>query len=764
MELVNQFIIKLRQWLHFSQLKGKYHFIAIPLILTFLTFSSKRTECYLLGILSVGMIIYIFINHKLLGVFTIIITISIVFLFGIKLFVYNSADLTLNKKLIVKDIENKETYQKVIFSNGIYKYIYYNKDITKLTFNVGDIYIINGQVIKQQGSNVPNGFDYAKYLKYQNIVGLIEIENINYVKNIFIISKIHNSLVRYYEKNFEHSDIIKALVIGNKNGIDEELMNNIQMVGISHLFVVSGLHVGILTGVLSFLLGKVKLSNKKRNLIIYMFLGAYLIITNFMVSVLRVSVAYVLKNILNKDFTPLDKIVINMIIVLMINPFYIYSYSFILTYLISSTIIIISPLLRKKKGIIPFITNMLIVSIASMIITLPIVIRINPNINILSLIYNVIYIPMVSYILLPLSIIITFVPFLEPYVSFIYNLFNQSVIYLSKLTLFSFSFPTLSNVETIFYYLNLLFVIYMIEKKKSYFILMFILYLFCWYNKAYIDVKDKIVFLDIPEGDATHIKTHFNKCNILVDTGIEDNTLITYLKNQGVRTIDLVIISHGDNDHNGNLENLIKNFKIKKVILSYFDYNTHQILIKNNFNNYAFVRKGDVFKINNILFEILWPVKDMKNVNNNSIVFKMSFSNTTYLFTGDIEKEVEEKIIDMEKKIDVDVLKIAHHGSNTSTHNSWLEGVNFDIGVAMTGDKNTFGFPNKYTVKRLEKKEIIKEFDIEYYRNILKENSIIGYRNIDYVVKPYSVRKPDGTIKTKYYGKRKKHSKAVKNA
>ena len=706
MELVNQFIIKLRQWLHFSQLKGKYHFIAIPLILTFLTFSSKRTECYLLGILSVGMIIYIFLNHKPLGAVTIIITISIVFLFGIKLFVYNSADLTLNKKLIVKDIENKETYQKVIFSNGIYKYIYYNKDITKLTFNVGDIYIINGQVIKQQSSNVPNGFDYAKYLKYQNIVGLIEIENINYVKNIFIISKIHNSLVRYYEKNFEHSDIIKALVIGNKNGIDEELMNNIQMVGISHLFVVSGLHVGILTGVLSFLLGKVKLSNKKRNLIIYMFLGAYLIITNFMVSVLRVSVAYVLKNILNKDFTPLDKIVINMIIVLMINPFYIYSYSFILTYLISSTIIIISPLLRKKKGIIPFITNMLIVSIASMIITLPIVIRINPNINILSLIYNVIYIPMVSYILLPLSIIITFVPFLEPYVSFIYNLFNQSVIYLSKLTLFSFSFPTLNNVEAIFYYLNLLFVIYMIEKKKSYFILMFILYLFCWYNKAYIDVKDKIVFLDIPEGDATHIKTHFNKCNILVDTGIEDNTLITYLKNQGVRTIDLVIISHGDNDHNGNLENLIKNFKIKKVILSYFDYNTHQILIKNNFNNFAFVRKGDVFKINNILFEILWPVNDMKNVNNNSIVFKMSFSNTTYLFTGDIEKEVEEKIIDMEKKIDVDVLKIAHHGSNTSTHNSWLEGVNFDIGVAMTGDKNTFGFPNKYTVKRLEKKEV----------------------------------------------------------
>ena len=84
----------------------------------------------------------------------------------------------------------------------------------------------------------------------------------------------------------------------------------------------------------------------------------------------------------------------------------------------------------------------------------------------------------------------------------------------------------------------------------------------------------------------------------------------------------------------------------------------------------------------------------------------MYFNNTSFLFTGDIERVGEDKLIDLEKEIKIDVLKIAHHGSNTSTHQNWLNKVKFQIGVAMTGDKNTFGFPNKFTVERLKKCEV----------------------------------------------------------
>lgn len=709
---MNHFLKRLRRWLHYNNFTSNYHFIVVFLVLTFLTISSNKPDCYLIGIITILLFVYVFIKHKPLCLVMTIITTMIVLIFGLKVLIYNTSKTTLDNKLIVKEVEDvdlnsKQGYQKVLLSSGITKYLYYNKVENSYYMKVGDIYHFKGKVMKQEGRNTPNGFDYASYLKYQNIIGIIEEESVVYDKRVFTLSLINNSLGKYYDKHFTYSDIIKALVIGDKNGIEDELMNNIQSVGISHLFVVSGLHVGMLTSFLSFFLSKFKVPKKPTNIIIYIFLGIYLVITNFMVSVIRVTLAYILKNILKSKVTPLDKISINIIIVLLINPFYIFSYSFILTYLISSMIIIISPLLSKKKTFITYILNMVIISISSVLVTLPIVVNINPDINLMSIIYNIIYIPLVSYFLLPLSIILSFLPFLNHFCSFIYNAFTFSINLLSNFNFLTFTFPVISKALVLCYYLILLLSIYMLENKKGYVSLLFVVYLFGWYNKAYIDINDKVIFLDVSEGDATHIKTRFNKTNILIDTGIStDDEIITYLKKEGIRTIDLIIISHGDNDHNGNLDKLLNNFKVKGVMLSCYDYNTFNILQNNNFNNYCLLKDGDVFEIDGIVFEVLWPVEDMNDVNNNSLVFTMNYDNTVFLFTGDIEKGAEEKIIDIYKQLDVDVLKIAHHASNTSTHAKWLNNVKFKVGVAMTGNKNTFGFPNKYTVERLKKYDV----------------------------------------------------------
>lgn len=706
---MSRFITRLRQWLHFSNLKGNYHFVIISIILLFLIINSTKPDCYLISILLLVYLAFLFIKHKILFILTVVITCFIGSIFFVKTIIYNNVNLELSKNLIVKEITNEDTYQKVTLSDGIHKYLYYNKDLNIHVMDVGDIYYISGNIIKQPKKSIPNGFDYAKYLKYQNVVGVLDVKSINYKRCIFIPSKINYILDNYYNNNFKHSDIIKALVIGKKTGIEDDLLEDIQTIGISHLFVVSGLHVGMLSGILELLLNKTKLTNKKKNIVIYIFLGLYLIVTNFMVSVIRVSLAYLLKKMLKNDFTPLDKICINMIIVLLINPFYIFSYSFILTYLISSMIIAISPLLLKKKSIMSYILNMVIISLSSVIITLPIVVNINSSINILSIFYNIFYIPFVSYILLPLSIIISFIPFLENLVSFIYITFTYSINVLSKLDFLSFSFPVLSNSLILCYYGLIIFIIYMLENKKWYYSFSFLIFLLAWYNKAYFSYSDKVVFLDVAEGDATHIKTSFNKYNIIVDTGIgSDESLITYLEKEGIRTLDLVIISHGDSDHNGNLVKLLETFKVKRVVLSTYDINTYEILRKMNYNNYTLVKKGDTFNLGDIYFNVIWPARNTQDVNNNSLVFKMIIDETSFLFTGDIEKKAEEELIDLEKHIDVDILKIAHHASNTSTHKVWLENVTFDIGVAMTGEKNTFGFPNKYTVERL------KNFNVYY--------------------------------------------------
>lgn len=719
------YLKKLKRWLHFSNIYGNYHFILIPIIIFFLFINSKN---YILIVPIILLFIYIFLKHKRLFIISLFCFILIAILYFIKDTIYINAPNKVQKNLVVEKIENKETSQKVILKDSIYKYIYYDKD-NKM--KVGDIYYVDGDVLTYSSSNTPNGFDYKKYLKHQNIIGRLDIKEIKFVKKIFILSKVNDLLGRYYDNNFKNASIIKALVIGSKEDIPDELSKNIQGVGISHLFVVSGLHVGIITGFFEKVLNKIKIKDIYKHLTIYMFLGMYLIVTNFLVSVLRVTIAYIFKNTLKNDYTSLDKMVINILIVLVINPFYAFNYSFILTYLISSMIIIINPILSKKKGIFIYILNTIIISALSVIITLPIVVNISSNINILSIMYNIFYIPFVSYIILPLSIIVSFVPCIEQFVLFIYRFFVSSIEFFGSIKLLTFSLPVLNTFEILLYYILILVTVYIVEKKKWYILILLLGFYTYWYYKANFDIYDKVVFLDVSEGEATHIKGAFNKYNVIIDTGIEsDDTIITYLQKQGIRKIDLVIISHGDNDHNGNLEKLITNFKVKCVILSAYDYDTYEILKKNNYHKYILVKRGSTFKINDLYFEVLWPMYDTGDVNNNSIVFKMYYENYSFLFTGDIEEKAENELIKLEKNINVNILKIAHHASNTSTKKKWLECVSFDKGVAMVGDRNTYGFPNKYTMDRLKNKEVYytNEHDtITFYKCFFKKKWLVSF-------------------------------------
>ena len=680
--LLNQSMRKLKQWLHFNNLYGNYHFTLIVIILFFLFVNNYNILFLLLMIL---ILVYIFIKSKMLFKFSIICLSIIGSLYFFKLMNYNNANLNINKKLIVISVEKNDTYNKIILKDIFYKYIYY----------------VHGNVRKVDIARVPYGFNYNKFLKYQDTLGILEINDIEYINRVFIFNNINDLLSKYYDNHFKYSDIIKALVIGVKSGIEDELYKSIQSVGISHLFVVSGLHVGILTGILEFVFKKIKMP--KSEIFIYLFLGLYLVVTNFMVSVIRVSLGYFIKNTFTKDLTSFDKIVINIIIVLILNPFYAFSYSFILTYLISGMIIIINPILLKRKGIMYYIINTIIISVSSLVITLPIVVHINSDINILSIIYNIFYIPFVSYIVLPLSIIISFLPCLENIFGFIYSFFIISIEFFGDIKLLTLSIPVLNEFGIVSYYILLGIIIYMLEHRLWYGALIFVVFISLWYNKAYFEICDKITFLDVSEGDATHIKKAFNKINIIVDTGIDsDNSIVSYLKKQGIRTIDLIIISHGDSDHNGNLDVLLKEFNVKMIILSVYDNVTYEILKNNNFNNYYLVKRGDQFSIDNIHFDVLWPDYNMNDINNNSIVFKMLFNNRSYLFTGDIEKKAEEELIELEKEIKVDYLKIAHHGSNTSTKSKWLSNVTFESAFVMTGSKNTYGFPNAYTVERLK--------------------------------------------------------------
>ena len=249
----------------------------------------------------------------------------------------------------------------------------------------------------------------------------------------------------------------------------------------------------------------------------------------------------------------------------------------------------------------------------------------------------------------------------------------------------------------------------------------------------------QIHFVDVGQGDCCFIETPCNK-TILIDGGgaefgdfdVGKNTVLPYLLDIGYTKIDYVIISHFDTDHIGGVLTIIKELNVGQVVVS------KQAEISSNYTKFKEIINekktkvlvvGDNKNINNIqeenntfvspqklkieedlFFDFLWPYSDNliteNPLNNNSIVCKLHYKDFSMLFTGDIEEIAEKQILQRYRnnysRLDSKALKIAHHGSKTSTSKEFLEAVNPQIALIGVGQNNKFGHPNEEVIKRLE--------------------------------------------------------------
>lgn len=231
----------------------------------------------------------------------------------------------------------------------------------------------------------------------------------------------------------------------------------------------------------------------------------------------------------------------------------------------------------------------------------------------------------------------------------------------------------------------------------------------------------EINFIDVGQGDSTLIRVS-NK-TILIDGGgssygetfdVGEQTLFPYLLDRGINAIDYVIVSHFDSDHCQGLNFVMKNMKVKSAIISSLgqesnEYDTFINLAQKQETNLIFVKKGDIIKIGDCTIKILYPDNEPitdNEKNNNAIVFKFLWKNVSILFTGDIEEKAENKILSLYsnnlEELKSTILKVAHHGSKTSTTKSFLEAVKPQIALVGVGEDNNFGHPNSGVIERLE--------------------------------------------------------------
>ena len=263
---------------------------------------------------------------------------------------------------------------------------------------------------------------------------------------------------------------------------------------------------------------------------------------------------------------------------------------------------------------------------------------------------------------------------------------------------------------------------YKVFIKKKMYIKIFWITIFIIIFISIIPKKLDIHFVDVGQGDCTFIVTPM-KQTILIDGGgsnskeydVGKNTLLPYILDRGYTKIDYIFISHFDQDHVGGILTILEELKVGMVIISKQEENTENYkkflkLVKEKNISVVVVKKGDRINIeNNIYFDILWPEKEQINeniVNNNAIVMKLYYKEFSILFTGDIEEIAENKILKAyehkEKILSANILKVAHHGSKTSTTEEFLKCVNPKIAFIGVGENNNFGHPNQEVLERIE--------------------------------------------------------------
>ena len=666
---------------------------------------------------------------------------------------YNNQNLkfyiTTNKDIELKygdKIEISGTYSKPETQRN-YKGFDYSKYLKQLKI-YGTIRCENVELIKHKQANK-----------------ILEITN-------YISNKIEENTKQILDK--ETSSILLGLVLGNKQELDEETQENYRNASMSHILAVSGMHVAyVILGIN--LIFKNIIGKRNTNILNIIVLIFYMFITNFSPSITRAGIMGIIaissKLIYRKNdiYTSMS---ISLLLILLNNPFSIQnlglqlSYGGVIGIIIFNKSILkflknlkiknktykykIRPLIQKYTDKIKEIIS---VSLSVQIAIIPIILYnlniFNPYFLITNLILSFAIGPVIIlgflFIIIAcinFSIAKIFEPILRAGITTINFISNIGKLPFSKIYIAT---PNLNSIIIYYLFVAVLFIIYNIysakkpnktqirtknliaiakiklrkNKQKIKPIIAIIILLILVVNL--IPKNLKIHFIDVGQGDSTLIVTPQNK-TILIDGGgsssefdVGKNTLVPYILDRGFTQIDIIIISHFDQDHVGGIMTVLQELKVKKVYISKQvekseNYEKFLDIVSNKkIKVYEVVSGNKIHIEKNLYIDILWPTNNQITtniLNNNAIVCNLHYKNFSMLFTGDIEKIAEIEILEKYSRttqfLKANILKVGHHGSKSSSISEFLNTVKPQIAVIGVGKNNKFGHPNSEVLQRLE--------------------------------------------------------------
>ena len=599
--------------------------------------------------------------------------------------------------------EDKITIEIKAKEKLLITYKYQDKEFNNLSY--GDKIKVKGTLITPSKNTNQNTFNYQKYLYYKKIYYLVEATSINKIANNHnYLYTIKNILYQKIDK-LKSSNYIKTLLFCD-NTLSKEIKESYRINGISHLFSVSGMHINFFVSIIYLYLNKITYNKRIKYLITNIFIIIYLILfpSSSLLRSAVMSILYSINYLLKLKIKKIDILLLTLGVSLLINPFIIYDLGYIYSYTITFFLVLSSSTLKNKNKI----NKIIYISLLSFLVSIPITIYNSYEINIISILLNIILVPIISIIILPLTILTYIFPILDSILYLFTSTLETISLFISKIKITKIIFPKPSLLIIVLYYIIFL----LSYQNKKYFYLNIIL-LIIIYISPYLNSNFEIVMFEVGEADCHLIKYPYNKNTILIDTGKNEykikNEVIPYLKSIGIKKIDYLIITHGDLDHMGEGINLVNNFKVEKVIFNCGPYNDLEqelikVLDKKKIKYYSCIKELNID--NNKLYFL--QTKEYDNENDNSNVIYSELNVYKFMFMGDAGIDKEKDILDKYNLSNVDVLKVGHHGSKTSSSKEFINVINPKYSIISVGKNNRYGHPNKEVLENLENSKIYR--------------------------------------------------------
>lgn len=641
-------------------------------------------------------------------------------------------------KGFAKTTSGETVYATYKFKSEAEKIRFYDFNLPAMTFTLSGTF---------KDAEIPShqyAFNMKKYMRMYGASGIFESETIvSATSTPTVFSRLteqRQKVKKHIHAVFPPSLIVEAeaLLIGDRSGMDEEDATTYRRLGITHLFAISGLHVGLFTFMLRELLLRLSIRRETVDLLLIMLLPLYAVIAGGAPSVWRAVSVTVLVLVMLRWRIKLrldTALAVCATAFILYEPFILFQPGFQLSYGAAFSLVYSSAILAKVQTAIGM--SFLVTSISQLTLY-PILLVHFHELSLSAFFVNVFYVPLYSIVILPANIILVllsalYLPaanvlffFYEPFRTFITSVTNG--ISALPYQLWTPGKPTVPLA--VFAVVGVLY--FLVKYEEGMLIRRCLPYAIvpalCIHLLPYTDGTLRVTFLDVGQGDGAVIELPYKRAVYIIDTGgtvtfgerdwkspekffeVGRKIVVPYLKGRGITTVDKLIISHAHLDHMGGADEVVEEVRVKEVHITPNSEKEKEMeplmrLIEAQNIPLIQMKDGRAWMEDKIAFTYLSPQDENYVGNDSSLALLMKTAGPSFLFTGDMETEAEEKFVQKYGRIDFGqvILKAGHHGSKTSSTDPFVNTIRPQLAVISAGKNNMYKHPHQETLDTFEK-------------------------------------------------------------